>query len=227
MIFVEIADCVYVSPVLTEDKIISRSINYNQINNVLKTNGFKCKNNYNDYVNEMNKIISDNTKFKVKKKAPMNKEPWIDEQLTQLIKHKNYWYNKHKSDLSNNFLKSELQYWRNQVTFWRRKKRKEYFGKRFEDSLSNSKQTWKCINEVIYNGIKNTTRTTIYDTNDTLSSKQHALHQMNLYFAEIGKNLTCLFMPVLTFEQPLNLNTPFKFKKVTYEQYIFDSAIIK
>lgn len=59
---------------------------------------------------------------------------------------------------------------------------------------------------------------TLRDSNDNLSSKQNALNQMNIYFAEIGKNLTCQFNPVLIYEQPLNLNTPFKFMKVTNEQ---------
>lgn len=213
MIFVEILDTVPLA--IHQTSILSKTINHEKINQYLKSNGLNCKINYDDYIKTVNKLLYDNTQLKQKKKRQNLKKPWIDEHLTKLIKHKNYWFVKYKSDILNDQLKTELHYWRNQVTYWRRKKRKDYFGKRFEDSLNNSKQTWKCVNEVIYNGKKTTHQTTIYDSSDDFTSKIESLNNLNIYFAEIGEKLTSNFKKTVFYETPLNLNTPFKFKKVT------------
>lgn len=66
----------------------------------------------------------------------------------------------------------------------------EYFEKRFEDKLNNKKETWKCINKVLYNGKKAKVSSEIFDKTATKTEKLMKINIFNTYFASIGKQLT-------------------------------------
>lgn len=75
------------------------------------------------------------------------------------------------------------------VTAWKRKKKIEYFGKRFDKTNNNSKATWQCINEVLYNGIKTDKRCIVFKNSKSENEKQNKINSLNSYFANIGEQL--------------------------------------
>lgn len=77
----------------------------------------------NIHISIITKCIDESTRIKKIKIRHATEKPWVDKQLTELIKGKNYWYNKLIRDPNNNNIRDELKYWRNKVTLMKRKKK--------------------------------------------------------------------------------------------------------
>lgn len=76
MMFVEIFDT---APfVISQQTVLSKSINNKKTSEYFKTNGLKCKNNYEDYIKTVNKLLSDNTHVKMCRKNGQNKKKTLD-----------------------------------------------------------------------------------------------------------------------------------------------------
>lgn len=119
-----------------------------------------------------------------------------------------------KKDPANINLKRELKYWRNQVTYWKKKKKTEYFARRFEETSNDNKKSWICINEVLQNGKRIKPKNKILNENSTTEEKIKTLNYINKYFAEIGKNMTDKYKPIISLILPYE-TVPFKFTLLT------------
>lgn len=197
-----------------EQRIVSTSRNL--VSRDIQENSNKRHSTYEKYIQNLNTIINQNTKYKQNNKNKSNnKKPWIDSELQSIIKHKNFWYTKFKKDQNNISIKEELKYWRNKVTYLRRKKRNLYFESNFTKNLHNSKGTWKCITEVIYNGRKPTEPPPLLSNTNNQAEKKDILNKLNIYLSGIGKKITGTFEPCVIFNQPQRLDQPLIFNKTT------------
>ena len=93
------------------------------------------------------------TKKEIKKKE----KPWITEELLKLIKAKEKYFHAHKSNpLDKNFKLLHTSF-RNRVTREIRKSKRHYFNEYFQNNISNMKQTWSGIKDIINLNKKNKT----------------------------------------------------------------------
>lgn len=213
MIFVELVNTTQNQNIQSLKQI--SVISQNHVNENINNNSHNIYATYEQFTNNLSDIIKKNTSIKYIKIINKVQKPWIDERLHKIIRSKNFWYNKLKSDPENLQIKNELKFWQNQVTFWRRKNRLDYFGSKFADNMDNKKKTWECINEVINNGQKPRQIAPILNNTTTDVNKKLILNDLNKYLAEMGKKLTDMYPSSLYYKSPQRLNAPFTFTLTT------------
>lgn len=168
----------------------SRTINYTTLQNQIRNSSFQLcttqniNNIYNDFIDHLTLCIENSTRTKRK---PMKRKikPWYDEELDKLIKKKNYWYKKKSQDPHNQYVCTEYKIARNQVTTLKRRKKQSYFQQGFTKSINNTKNTWKYIKDVIYNGTAPDRTNKII----TLQNPHTFADKLNKFISEIGTRL--------------------------------------
>lgn len=217
MILIEIENRNTITKTLA--KTTKTKTNQNKINEYIMINEsqfLESNMKYDEFIDKISYIIKKNTRNIKKKCVRVYQKPWIDHQIIDLIKHKNFWYEKYKRDITNDNLKRELTYWRNQATYWKRRKKRDYFAKRFEETVSDNKKTWTCINEVLKNGKQTKAKLNIFEKNYTDEEKKIKINIFNDFFATIGKQMTDTFGLLQPPQKlPFRLNDPFRFKMTT------------
>lgn len=144
---------------------------------------------YDDFLDQLNANITASSKsFKSKFKLK-NTKPWFTSELKTCIQAKNFWYTKFSKDRSNQQLKNEYKFWQNKYTNLRKKTKKTYFQHNFEKAEHSTKNTWKCIYDVIYDGDPPSHTTKILN-NCLESDKQNTIDNLNMHFCSVGRTLS-------------------------------------
>ena len=118
------------------------------------------------------------------------KIPWLDNNLTQMCKTKNALYKKFVTvrtpEAESNYKKC-----RNALNTLLRKAKRNYFVHLFDCAKSNSKRTWKLLNNLLnYKKIPTEVNGPILDCNNKLvKSKQGMANIFNDFFSEIGSKI--------------------------------------
>lgn len=198
-------------------------IDYLKLNNTLNNTFFdlnylnlNVNEMYDTYSNKLTDAINSSTKtVKSVKKVQVNK-PWFDCELKNIIKSKNFWYNKLKRDPTNIKLKEEHIFWRNKVTTVRRQKKHQYFGNKFENSCSNLKQTWQSIKCALYNGNPPQTKSSFPKNIINDNMKLEWINELNKHFINPTAT-TGMFINNLFYERPY-INTRLNFEYTTQQE---------
>lgn len=155
-----------------------------------EVNQLDIKNNINTTVSSFYKIIDKNIQpcFKLKPCKTHFNQPWINNYLYNDIKQRDRLYKIYKKNpTSINFanFKKFRNYVKNQV----RKSKTEFCDKHINNA-TNSKDTWKSINDILIKSKQKITipRTIIYE-NQTLTNKHHILEAFNKHFISIPAKL--------------------------------------
>jgi Reverse transcriptase (RNA-dependent DNA polymerase) len=166
--------------------IIQNRINYKKIdeNNLLEE---PCQaNNLDTFVRSLSKIISENTqKITLSNKNTCRKE-YISNDILILIRkrEKNYKFMKKYPD--NLFFKLRFKTLRNLVKYKIRDSKKKFYEAKFKENISDSKKTWKTVNELLKGTSKKSETYTIEIDGTKINHETQIADSFNEYFSKIG-----------------------------------------
>ena len=116
-------------------------------------------------------------------------KPWINNYILKLIKHKDSLFHKKKNNPLNNRIKCLYNLFRNRVTREIRKSKKDY-NKFFQDNLSNMKNTWKGIKNIINMNKKSSSRISqLQYEGKHINSNMGIAEAFNDFFVKVGPKL--------------------------------------
>lgn len=126
---------------------------------------FSAETNYNSFISSMQQAQKCSSKpIPTPKTNRRHSKPWVDHDLLIAIRTKNYWYAKHRKNISDEFVRGEYREWCNKVTLLKRSKMKQYYATKFERSKESVSKTWNAINEVLGSKKKHDAITSKSDT---------------------------------------------------------------
>lgn len=134
-------------------------------------------------------------------------KPWIDEETKNCIKTKNYWYSKHRRNISDQFLRSMYATWSNKVTTMKRMKKKIYYAAKFDRQQNNIQKTWEVISEILGRNLKQKHSLTCQSRSD--DENQRTVEKANEFYGNIGRDLA-RNIPY-TAMRPLNIRSSAEF----------------
>lgn len=132
--------------------------------------------------------------------------------MIDCIATKDFWFEKLQADENNHLIKRELKYWQNKITSMKRQKRRNHFGRKFEEANGDVKKTWNCIKEVLHNGRPKKNDIAIFSTNDPDPLKIEKNNELNNYFATIGGKIIREIEQIPSFSTPHSQCTQFQQK---------------
>ena len=116
-------------------------------------------------------------------------KPWISKHMQNLIHTKHILYEK--------YLRKKDKFWygrycacKKQVETLIETSKKEHFKKYFERHLSNSRKSWKAINEIIYNKFsKGNSEIYLDDEGNIITNQKTVANRFNKFYTNVAKNL--------------------------------------
>ena len=111
---------------------------------------------FNDFVWRLESCVVRHVPIKKLNKKQINKtlKPWITKTILKMISHKDRLFHKKDNPLVIR-IKNAYNLFRNRITRETRKAKKEYCKNYFENNISNMKNTWKGIKNILSLGNKN------------------------------------------------------------------------
>lgn len=158
------------------------------LNNPTHTNElFAVEDNYNSLLSQLRPGLDAATSLVKVRNKRSHSRLWVDQELKQCIRTKNYWYGKYRQNVNNEVVRNTYTYWANRVTNMKRSKMKQHYGTSFARQQNNTTGTWLVIKDVLGNHVH--TRKPLSSQQSSPKSKRRYIGEANNYFASAGKNL--------------------------------------
>lgn len=144
--------------------------------------------NYNSLLSQLRSgLQTASRRMRVSNNNRTHSKPWIDEEMKQCIRTKNYWYDKHRQNVTDEAIRNTYTFWTNRVTGMKRSKKKQYYGNCFARQQNSVTGTWDVIKDVL--GKNKHNRKPLSSQQRSPDSKRRYISEANIYFATAGKNL--------------------------------------
>ena len=171
---------------------------------------------WNCEINDVNKAFDDlswRLKGCVDRHAPLKKQnkkqiklqskPWITKDILKQIKDRNKLFIKLKNQPHNNLVQERYKRLRNKITDNIRKSKKDYYKKNFDDNISNLKNTWKGIKDIL-NQKKASQISQINHNNVDITNPSEIANTFNNFFVNVGPNCEKKILLPKSYKKPIS-----------------------
>lgn len=173
---------------------------------------------YDEIVFHLKNTLNECSYVKVIKRKTKYKKQWMDVELHKLIDEKEHWLRLRNENSNNQFYQAEYKKWRNIVTSKKREKKKEFNSRKFERCKGDSKKTWNCMKELMFDGQINNSVIKILSTSTVNSDKQMKIDEFNNYYATIGDHFVPTYLNNNAIPKKMFNDEHFEFDELNLEQ---------
>ena len=147
---------------------------------------------FNTFLSKMENCIDLHARIKKLNRKQIRKtsKPWINLYIIKMISHRNKLFKRKKENPLNNKIKITYNLFRNRINREIKKAKKAYYQEYFQTNLSNMKNTWKGIKNILnLNNNKGTHVTQLNYNGKNLNKNKDMVDAFNEFFTNVGPTL--------------------------------------
>lgn len=140
-----------------------------------------------DIFNEkLSSLIKTKTKTIIKKNISHTRTPWINSDILEFIKSRDFYYKLKKRYPENTYYNNKFKFYRNKVTYASKLAKKNYLTIQFEQNISDSKKFWALTNRTIFNKSNNKNEViNLHYNNLLITDPFEVANTFNEYFVNV------------------------------------------
>ena len=173
-------------------------------------NSYGINEKFNTFLSKMENCIDLHAPIKKLNRKQIRKtsKPWINLYIIKMIPHRNKLFKRKKENLLNNKIKITYNLFRNCINMEIEKAKKAYYQEYSKNNLSNMKNTWKRITNILnLNNYKGTHVTQLNYNGKNLNNNKDMVDAFNEFFTNVGPTLDN-DIPIATNRSPSLLLAP-------------------